>query len=91
MISRTTKKFWKAYYKLPSEIKKSAKKSFLIFQKNPFHPGLNFKRIYSNQNIYSIRISKDYRALAIVEDENIIWFWIGSHSEYDKIVQTLRV
>lgn len=40
--------------------------------------------------IFSLRITKDYRAIGIQEDERIIWFWIGSHGDYDKLVKQLR-
>ncbi|PIP39573.1 MAG: hypothetical protein COX19_07550 [Desulfobacterales bacterium CG23_combo_of_CG06-09_8_20_14_all_51_8] len=91
MISKTTDKFWKYYDELPVEIKKHAKKAFNCFLKDPYHPSLHFKRIHSTRPIFSVRISKHYRAVGILEDNHIVWFWIGSHSEYDKLIKSIRI
>ena len=89
MISKTTTKFWRYYEKLPEEIKKKARKMFKIFQEDPYHPSLRFKRIHSIKPIFSIRITKDYRAIGILEKDEIIWFWIGNHEEYERIIKKL--
>ncbi|WP_022669860.1 type II toxin-antitoxin system RelE family toxin [Hippea alviniae] len=88
MISKTTSEFWKLYEKLPDELKKEAKKAFTLFQENPFYPSLRFKKIYSKEPIYSIRITKDYRAVGVKKSEEIIWFWIGKHSDYEKLISS---
>jgi hypothetical protein len=74
MTSRTTGGFWKYYKGLPEEIKKEARKAYKNFKKNPYHPGLHFKRIHSTRPIFSLRISKDYRAVGIEQDKQLIWF-----------------
>jgi hypothetical protein len=63
MISRTTDVFWKCYKALPEQIKKEAKKAYANFKKNPYHPGLHFKRVHSTRPIFSLRITKEYRAV----------------------------
>lgn len=87
MISRTTEQFWICYNKLPVQIKKEAKKAYSLFIKDPYHTGLHFKRVHSTKKVFSLRISRDYRALGIKQDENIIWFWIGSHSDYENLLK----
>ena len=87
MNSRTTQQFWKCYSILPVSIKKHAKTVYKLFISNPYHPGLHFKRVHSNRPIYSIRITKRYRALGIYDHDEIIWFWIGSHIEYEKMLK----
>lgn len=89
MISHTTERFRKLYANLPKEIQKLAKKSFSHFNKDPHHPGLNFKKVHSKRQIYAVRISRNYRALGILKDNNIIWFWIGSHTDYEKLFHLL--
>ena len=71
MISKTTTKFWRYYEKLPEEIKKKARKMFKIFREDPYHPSLRFKRIHSIKPIFSIRITKDYRAIGILEKDEM--------------------
>jgi mRNA-degrading endonuclease RelE of RelBE toxin-antitoxin system len=68
-------------------IKRLAREAYKRFQQNPRHPGLSFKRVHSNRPIYSVRIGVGYRALGVIADGgDIIWFWIGSHAEYDKMI-----
>jgi hypothetical protein len=90
MISRTTDDFWKCYDKLPEQVRKEAKNAYRNFKNNPYHPGLHFKRIHSTRPIFSIRITKDYQAVGIEHSKQIIWFWIGSHGDYDKLLKQLR-
>ncbi len=89
MTSETTDKFWKSYDKLPQEIKSIAKKQYQQFEANHFHPSLDFKRIHSTEPIYSARVTKDYRALGVVKDSVVIWFWIGTHIDYEKLLKRL--
>ena len=89
MISRTTKKFWKAYAKLDETTQKQAESAYRIFCENPQHPSLNFKNVHDKLPIYSARVNLNYRAVAIVEKNEIIWFWIGPHDDYEKLLLRL--
>jgi len=60
--------------------------AYRLFQSNPAHPGLQFKKLEGEDNIYSIRIGLEYRALGAMRKDRIVWYWIGSHSEYDRLV-----
>ncbi len=90
MKSSTTERFWKCYAVLPTEVKAQAKEAYALFEKDPYHPGLRFKRVHSTRAIFSVRVSLHYRALGIVEEDEITWFWIGSHADYDNLVRQLR-
>lgn len=57
-----------------------------LFQRNPSHPGLNFKKVDETNNIYSAPVGLGYRVLGQLDGADIIWFWIGPHSEYSKLV-----
>jgi hypothetical protein len=89
VISHATGKFWKLYLDLPTDIRKQANIAYSQFKNNPYHPSLQFKRIHSAKPIYSVRINIDYRAVGIVNGIEVVWFWIGSHREYEKILQRL--
>ena len=71
---------------LPSEVREEAKRAYRLFQTNPSHPGLHYKKLEGEDQIYSVRIGLDYRALAVVERGRAVWYWIGSHSDYDRLV-----
>jgi hypothetical protein len=87
--SRTTRRFRTAFSRLPNPVKRRAREAYLRFLEDPDHPGLRFKRIRSTEPIYSVRITKDYRALGLREDDSMIWFWTGSHTDYDDLISRL--
>jgi hypothetical protein len=89
MKSFTTDKFWKLYLALPSEIQNQANFAYAQFIEEPYHPSLQFKRVHSMKPIYSARVNINYRAIGILNDGDMIWFWIGSHREYEKILQKI--
>ena len=89
MNSTTTERFWKCYAVLPAEVRSQAKEAFGLFLKDPYYPSLHFKRIHSTRPIFSVRISIGYRAVGIVEGDEITWFWIGSHADCDNLLKRL--
>ena len=76
--------FWELYDKLPSAIQKVADKNFDLLKADPKHPSLHMKKV---GRYWSVRAGKKYRALGVDVDQGILWFWIGIHSEYDKIIE----
>lgn len=89
MKSYATPRFWKAFNALPDEIQIRAKAAYKLWQQEPHNDVLQFKRIHAKRDIYSIRIGKQWRAVGVMRGDEIIWFWIGSHSDYDKLLNTL--
>ena len=84
MKSATLPSFWEAYQSLDSIIKRSARKAYLLWKENPFHPSLHFKCVNDEENIWSVRITRGYRAVGIFEGDTVTWFWIGTHDSYEK-------
>ncbi len=89
MKSFTTERFRKLYRELPRDIRKQAREAYRQFMENPQHPGLQFKKISNQKSVYSARINLDYRVLGVRNQDEIVWFWIGSHSDYDKLLKNL--
>ena len=89
MRSRTTAGFRKAFEKLPQQVRQQAREAYKRFSQNAYHPSLRFKRVHSTRPIYSVRISRDYRAVGTQEGDTIIWFWVGSHEDYSKLLSRL--
>ena len=79
----------KAFEQLPENIKEAARKAYQLWKQDPYHPSLRFKQVHSTLPIYSVRIGKDWRAVGIKEEDVIIWFWIGSHSNYDNLLSQM--
>ena len=89
MKSHVTNQFIKRFNTIPLRIQRLARKNYKLWKENHYHPGLKFKEVKPNSNIYSVRIGIGWSAVGIVEANTIIWFWVGSHSEYDKIVEKI--
>ena len=66
-----------------------ARAAYRLFQENPAHPGLQFKQVHTVEPIYSARVGLGYRAVALRESDAVIWFWIGSHAEYNGLLRRL--
>jgi len=89
MRSRTTDRFRKAFQRLPEQVQRQARETYRLFEQDPYHPSLRFKRVHPTRPIYSARISINYRALGVRDGEEIIWFWIGSHADYENLLSRL--
>jgi hypothetical protein len=79
-----TAAFWRAYDGLPSQVRALADKNFALLKEDPDHPSLRLKRV---GRYWSVRIGLRYRALAIDVDGGLLWFWIGSHADYDALIR----
>lgn len=75
--------FWKCYQQLPPEVRELADKNYQLLKADPKHPSLHFKQIGS---LWSVRVGAHYRALGLDQPEGIVWFWLGSHADYDKLL-----
>ncbi len=79
--------YWDAYRKLPAETRDLANRTFVLLKANPQHPSLHFKKAGRH---WSVRVGLHYRALARDVEGGLLWFWIGSHAEYDHLISKLR-
>ena len=87
MKSSTTKSFRKCLSDLPESVQEQAAKAYALWQEDPYYPSLQFKRVSRKRSLYSVRIGRGYRALGLRESDNVlVWIWIGSHAEYDKLI-----
>lgn len=87
MISRTTGRFWKAYHQLDENVQEKARRAYELFEKDPQHPSLHFKKVHPTEPLYSVRVSLSHRALGVRDGNEIVWFWIGSHDEYERQIR----
>jgi hypothetical protein len=89
MTSRTTARFREALAQLSEHVQRQARDAYRLFFQNPNHPSLRFKPVHATRPIYATRVSRDYRAVGIVDGETIVWFWIGSHAKYERLLTRL--
>jgi hypothetical protein len=69
---------------LPKPVQEQAREAYRLFARDPAHPGLHLKKVGDNPTVVSVRILRGYRALGVREADSIVWFWIGSHTDYDR-------
>ena len=86
MKSRITARFRAAYARLPRDVQRQARAAYRRFRDNPNLPGLPFQPVIPELGIYSVRVSYQCRALGTRRGDEIVWLWIGSHAEYDRIL-----
>ena len=86
MKSSATPSFWAAYRKLPTDVRGLERKAYRLFASNPRHQSLRFKKVHGHEPIYSVRVALGYRAVGLLEGDDITWFWIGAHSDYDRLI-----
>jgi hypothetical protein len=80
-----TEKFWKTYRDLTPVVKDAARAAHRRFLENPAHPSLQLERLRSDPRFWSVRVTRDYRAVAQrFEDDIWVWIWIGSHKDFDR-------
>lgn len=84
MKHRATPDFWYYYRQLPDEIQDLADRCYELLKQDARYPSLHFKKV---GQFWSVRIGIHYRALAVEENDDIAWFWIGTHAEYDKLLR----
>ena len=89
MRSYTRQSFWDAYRLLPVHVKRQARSAYRFFEANPNHPSLDFKRVSRRRPVYSARVSGSYRAVGVMSEGAIVWFWIGHHDEYDRLLRRI--
>jgi hypothetical protein len=73
----------------PASVQAKAQSVYRLWSENPAHPSLRFKKVHNTLPIYSVRIDLDWRALGVLKQGGVIWFWMGPHSEYERLLSKL--
>jgi mRNA-degrading endonuclease RelE of RelBE toxin-antitoxin system len=90
LIARLHSDFRRCFERLPNDIRERAREAYRRFAADPAHPGLRFKRLHADLPLWSVRITDSYRAVGVRKsDEEIVWIFIGTHAEYDRLLRTL--
>ncbi len=85
MTGKADPDYWAGFARLPRDIQELARQKHALWRQDPFHPSLHFKEI--SPGIWSARINRQYRALARRKADLVVWFWIGTHAEYDRLIK----
>jgi len=89
--NKRTAEFRAMFDELPKRIQELASKAFRKFTIDPTAKGLRshpLKDTGKGKHVpgsVSVSITMDYRAIYYVDENNTnIWYWIGSHADYDQ-------
>jgi hypothetical protein len=89
MKSETTEKF-RLLFSAASPVRQMRiRGAYRLWKENPSHPSLRFKKVHSRLPIYSARVDLDWRAVGIIENDTVIWFWVGPHQQYEALLKVL--
>lgn len=83
MRHRASRKFWPLYESLSPRVRDVADKNFELLKQDPRHPSLQLKMV---SRFWSVRVGSGHRALAVQVGSVLVWFWIGDHDEYNRII-----
>lgn len=85
-MHKATNRFWRCLGRLPAAVQRRAKQNFELLKENPSHPSLHFKKVGS---FWSARVGIGCRALAVQDEGDFIWVWIGSHDDYERMIKEM--
>jgi hypothetical protein len=89
VTSHVNRRFRGDFAHLPKRIQQQARRAYRLFKTDPSHPSLEFKKLPPHQDIWSVRVTSDYRAIGQREGDSMVWFFIGTHAEYDALLARL--
>ncbi len=89
MISRLHPHFRRDFARLPRDIQQRARNAYRRFQADPTNPGLQFKPLNASLPLWSVRVTDSYRTVGVRINDEIVWFFIGTHAEYDRMLANL--
>jgi hypothetical protein len=89
VISRTTKRFRNLLADLPPHVQRQTREAYRMFMRDPWHASLQFKQIHTTKPIYSARVGLGWRAVCVRTGDTALWYFIGSHADYDKLIKAL--
>jgi hypothetical protein len=87
--SHLTWEFVTCFGKLPDRVKRLARRNYRLWASDTGHPSLQFRRVGKRLPAYSVRVGIGWRAMGVRHGDAMIWFWIGSHAEYDRLLKSL--
>jgi UDP-N-acetyl-L-fucosamine synthase len=75
MKSRATRRFWDCYERLPAYIQELAVKNYHLWQANPRHPSLAYKKLLGRGERFSVRVPEEInrRVVDHISDINLCY------------------
>ena len=86
MISRLAPEFREALGKLDPATRRKARQAYQLFKDNPASWQPELQTGSRNKKPLFARIDDNYRVLGVVQGNAIIWYWVGPHDEYERMI-----
>ena len=93
--NRTSRQFREQLSVLPAEVIELTKKAARFFHDNTSHRSLRHhelkptKKGQHTAGSFSVSVNMQYRAIYVVANDGVnVWYWIGTHADYDVFVGT---
>lgn len=84
MENRRTKSYWKCLDKLGVNIDALLERTYDTWLNEPQSNGLEFTFLHDDPLVARVRVGDHYRAIMVIDGETAVWFWIGTHEDYNK-------
>ena len=87
--NRRKKSYRDLYGYLPRRIQNLADAAFRKFENDPLDPALenhpldDISRGRHKKGSRAVSITQRYRAIYVVDGDTNVWYWIGSHEDYN--------
>lgn len=89
MRSRTTARFRAQLEAAPPEVRAKTEAAYRLWSRSPGHPSLRYKKVHATLPIYSVRIDLNWRAVGVRQGDAMVWFFIGTHADYERLLASL--
>ena len=83
MNSSVTRSFREEFARLPPRVQEQAKRNYALWQENPNHPSLHFKKV---GDYWSARVDLNHRVVGRLQGNRMIWFAIRAHAGYERLL-----
>jgi hypothetical protein len=87
-----TRNYKKLLEKLPAKIAEIADAQFQLFLENPFaeplhnHPIADNDKGQHRDGSRAVSVTFRYRALYVEDGDTNVWYWIGTHEDYNDFI-----
>lgn len=79
---RFSKRFTKAYLRLPLDIREKIKRALALLEENPRHPSLQTKPIKGARGFYEARVDRNYRMTYVrLADDTLEMSYVDNHND----------
>ena len=87
-----THQFKERFAQLPAKIQDAAKDAYRLFLSDPYSPQLRNHELHDGNKgrhrkaSRAVSVTRRYRAIYTIDGDTYVWYWIGSHEDYNDFI-----